>query len=243
MTGPGMAGLYRVIEGTWPPASRQRVGPWTIREGRGGGGRVSSATAEAAVTDNDIPAAEAAMRSLGQTPLFMIREGEDRLDTLLAARGYGVKDAVNAYSAPVSAFPAPPPITCFNVWPPLEIMKEIWAEDGIGPSRLAIMERAPEPKTAFLGRTDNQPAGALFVGCAEDLAMVHAVHVLDRFRRRGLAAQMMGAAARWAGWHGAEHILLMTTQVNTAANGFYRALGMSEIGHYHYRIHPDPESA
>ena len=44
---PGVQHLYSVIEGTWPPASEARVGPWIIRDGQGGGQRVSAATATA----------------------------------------------------------------------------------------------------------------------------------------------------------------------------------------------------
>ncbi len=240
MTDPAIGDIYRIIDTTWQPASKARHGPWTIREGRGAGGRVSSATAEDPITDADIPQAETAMRALNQIPLFMIRDGEARLDQALKRRGYRIKDAVHAYAAPIEMLAAdPPPVTCFEVWPPLEIMKEIWNEGGIGAARLAVMARAPDPKTAILGRTDDQPAGAAFVALAGPFAMVHAVETLARHRRRGLARHMMQAAARWAARHGARHMTLITTQDNIAANGLYRRLGMAAIGGYHYRIHPE----
>lgn len=34
-----------LMEGTWPAAARLRTGPWVVRDGQGGGSRVSSATA------------------------------------------------------------------------------------------------------------------------------------------------------------------------------------------------------
>ena len=34
--------LFAVMETTWPAASVQQVGPWLIREGQGGGKRVSA---------------------------------------------------------------------------------------------------------------------------------------------------------------------------------------------------------
>ena len=60
---PDIQTLYDVVDGTWPAAAFHREGPWTIREGQGGGQRVSAATATEPVTESDIPRAEAAMRS------------------------------------------------------------------------------------------------------------------------------------------------------------------------------------
>jgi N-acetylglutamate synthase len=43
-----------VLEATWPPAARHRAGPWVLRDGAGGGKRVSAATAEGPVTAADL---------------------------------------------------------------------------------------------------------------------------------------------------------------------------------------------
>ena len=82
------AALYEVSDATWPAARKWDDGPWTLRDGAGGGKRASAATARGDVTDQDIPKAEAAMKAMGQRSLFMIREGDDALDAMLAARGY-----------------------------------------------------------------------------------------------------------------------------------------------------------
>jgi len=65
--------LFDAAEATWPEARRWQVGPFTLRDGQGGGQRVSAATAEDAFTVKDISAAEDAMRSGGQQPLFQVR--------------------------------------------------------------------------------------------------------------------------------------------------------------------------
>ena len=88
MTDP--AAFYAAIDGTWPAAAITRAGPWTIRAGQGGGKRVSAATADGPVTD--LAQAETAMRSLNQTPLFMVRQGEDALE-LLSAIGQELNDS------------------------------------------------------------------------------------------------------------------------------------------------------
>ena len=52
---PNAAKLAEVCEATWPPASHRALGAWTIREGRGGGNRVSAATEAWPVTDAELP--------------------------------------------------------------------------------------------------------------------------------------------------------------------------------------------
>ena len=132
--------LQRVMDATWPAAAAWRLGPWTIRNGAGGGKRVSAASAEAAWQADDIAAAAAAMRALAQTPLFLIRAGEDALDAELAARGYRLVDPVVAYAAPLAELAATPParMSGFPHWPPMEIARQLWAEGGIGPARVAV---------------------------------------------------------------------------------------------------------
>jgi GNAT superfamily N-acetyltransferase len=209
-------------------------------DGRGGS-RVSAATAEADFDEADIAEAEFAMREVGQTPLFMIREGEDRLDQMLATRGYVVKDPVNLYAAPVAeiATARPPPVTCFEVWPPLAVQAEIWAAGGIGQGRLDVMDRARAPKTTLLGRMNDQPAGTVFVGIAADCAMIHALEIAVDYRGKGLARQMTRAAAFWGQDNGAAFLTLVTTQANAGANALYASLGMTLVGQYHYRILPE----
>jgi GNAT superfamily N-acetyltransferase len=209
-----------------------------LRDGAGGGKRVSAATALGDVRDSDIPRAEDAMRGMGQQPLFMIREGDGALDALLAARGYDLIDEVQLYVAPVEALmdrPIPR-VTCFAIWEPLAIMEEIWATDGVGPARLAVMERA-SVKTGILSRWNEKPAGAAFAAIHDGVAMVHGVVTLEHQRRQGVAQWMMRAAAFWAHKHGASHISVLCVTANApAANALYKAMGFIAVGTYHYRI-------
>ena len=233
---PDAATLYDVCEGTWPPEKAWPEGPWTLRDGAGGGKRVSAATARGDVSDADIPQAEDAMRKMGMRPLFMIREGDGALDAMLAARGYDLIDEVMLYSAPVEMLmdmPIPR-VTCFSIWEPLAIMTEIWATDGVGPERLAVMERA-QVKTGILSRWNEKPAGVAFVGVHDDIAMVHGVVVLPHQRKQGVAQWMMRAAAFWADKNGARHLSVLCVTANKPANALYTKLGFTVVGTYHYR--------
>jgi len=230
--------LLDVLEQTWPQAATARAGPWTIRQGMGGGKRVSAATAEAAVSPPDLKTAEAAMVALDQTPLFMIRDGEDALDTMLAAAGYAIIDPVVLYSAPLALLTSTPvpPVSSFCIWPPLAIMADLWAAGGIGPARLAVMDRAEGVKTTLLARWSDQPAGVAFVAIHRNVAMIHAIEVAPGHRRKGVGANIVRAAAHWAQDRGATHLTLAVTRANAAGNALYSSLGMQVVGQYHYRI-------
>ena len=242
MSLPDIATLYEVTSATWPAAEVITLGPITLRRGHGGGSRVSAATAEGPVADTDIAEAERGMVEMGQPALFMIRKGEDALDAQLARLGYSVQDPVTFYAANVDPLctPALPPKTAFPAWPPLAAQHEVWRKGGIGPARLQVMDRACSPKTAILGRTDERPAGTVFVAIHNHIAMLHALEIDADHRRRGLARYLTQACAIWARDNGARYLSLITTNANVGANALYASLGMTIVGHYHYRTKPEP---
>lgn len=231
---------YAVVEATWPTAAKRQLGPITLREGQGGGSRVSAASVEGSATEAEIETAEQAMRAMGQDCLFMIRDGQDDLDAQLGARGYLVKDPVNLWVCPIEKLMDVeiPRVTTFALWSPLEIQREIWIAGGIGMARQAIMERASCPKAALLGRYDDKPAGAGFVAVHDGVAMVHALEILPHQRRRGMGVWMMRQAAFWAAENGATEMAVLCTKENAGANGLYASLGMTNGGQYHYRQLP-----
>ena len=225
--------LAEVMEATWPAARCWRLGPFTLRDGAGGGKRVSAASAEGPFTAQGLDAAIAAMPE----PLFLIRAGDETLDAALDARGWRIIDPVVAYAAPVSELTAKlPGLTAFPHWPPLEIARALWAEGGIGPGRIAVMDRVTGPKAAILGRTGDRPAGVAFVACHGSEAMLHALEVRNSQRRQGLGLNLLHAAANWAADQGATRLSLVVTRQNAAARALYARLGMQVVGQYHYRM-------
>lgn len=236
-TPPSVGRLLQAMEATWPAAACHPDGPFTLREGNGGGKRVSAATACGPVTAADIAGAEAGMRALGQPPLFLVRGGDARLDAQLAAAGYHLIDPVVLYCAATAllADPVPPPLATFALWPPLAITEAIWADAGIGAARLAVMERVTGPKTSFLARALSRSAGAAFVACDGDIAMLHALEVVPGLRRHKTASNILRSAAAWALDQGAVWLGVAVTVANVPAGNLYTSLGMSVVGHYHYR--------
>lgn len=232
--------LFAAIDATWPPLAYHSVGPFTLREGQSGGQRVSAATCERPVTEIEIARAEEGMAALGQNALFMIRGDQPGLDDQLAALGYRIKDPVTVMTARANqvAGDGPGRARAFPVWPALAIQREIWATGGIGPERVAIMDRTLGPKATILGRVGDAPAGTAFVALHGTTAMMHAVEVLKKFRRRGCAVDMTRGAAKWALGQGAETFAILTTSENSPAIGVYSSLGLRPVGQYHYRVRP-----
>ena len=224
-----MSDLFDVLEATWPPMSTRRIGPFVRRDGAGGGKRVSATLLEGAFSDE-------ALNALGPEPLFQLRPGQRLLDEALTARGYEVVDPTILMEAPIEVLAeAPRPVFLLGCWPPLAIQRGLWAGAHTGPERLAVMERACEPRQSFVIRHDDSPAGVGFVAIHRGTAMLHALHVEPQFRRQGVARDAVRGMAHWAAQNGAQRFALAVTQGNAGARALYSDLGMIEAGSYHYR--------
>jgi ribosomal protein S18 acetylase RimI-like enzyme len=215
-------------EATWPPATTWAIGAVTLREGAGGGQRVSAATAGPGWTEGDLDAAIATMAD----PLFRV-SGDPALDASLARRGLVVHDPVVVMLArDISLLPAPDrPVA--RVWPP-EAAADLWAAEGITSGRLAVMHRAPEPKAVLaIGGI-----AAAFVACHGGWVVLHALVVARGHRRQGAGRAVTLEAAAFGRDHGATGMALLVTAANGPARGLYAALGLSDAGQYHYRRLP-----
>jgi GNAT superfamily N-acetyltransferase len=116
------------------------------------------------------------------------------------------------------------------------VQEEIWVAGGIGPARLAIMHRAEGPKTSLFGRVNDRPAGTAFIAVHGKVAMLHALEITPRARRKGLAGVMMRAGADWAVAQDADTIAVLVTRDNAPAQGLYASLGLKPVEKYHYRV-------
>lgn len=237
-TPPDQTRLVAALEATWPPAETREAGGFVHRRGAGGGKRVSAASPVGPDwTADGIAIAEAQAREWEQDPLFRIAAGDERLDEELAARGYAVADPTHFFVGEATTLAGDEPIQVAHARGFIPVlMEEIWAAGGIGPGRLAVMERAGGPSVRLLGRTGDRPSGCAFVAVDGDVAMIHAIEVREAQRRKGVARQLMQAGARFARAEGADWLALAVTRANAAGNSLYRGLGMTEGGGYHYRI-------
>jgi GNAT superfamily N-acetyltransferase len=237
MSLPGAADLLAALDATWPARRTVAQDGWLLRDGAGGGKRVSAATRDS--PGADMVRAEDWMRARGERPLFRLGPGDADLDAALAGLGYAVLDPSLIYAAPVTALAQkPPPVSLFDIWPPLAIMREIWTAGGIGDARLAVMARAPVPRAGLIARRDDRAVGVGFVAIQAQIAMLHAVEVVPGMRRRGIGALILGGAAHWAQAQGAAWLALAVTEANAGARALYERAGMAAVCGYHYRAAP-----
>lgn len=233
MSMPDAATCLDAMVATWPAARTWQSGGWELRDGAGGGKRVSAATPLRADADPDV--AEADMRARGEPLLFQLRAEDVALQKALGARGYRVLDPTLIYLARIDDLAAQAPaVSLFDIWPPLAIMAEIWAAGGIGPARLAVMARAAAPRTGLIARTKDRAAGAAFCAVSNKIAMLHAVEVAAPFRRQGLGRIILRGAAHWAKGQGAEWLGLAVTEANAPARALYEQAGMQQVTRYFY---------
>jgi len=230
------AEAFAALDATWPAAEVAEHSGWLVRNGAGGGKRVSAASQIS--LDADINVAVDAMRAMGQVPLFQVRGDETALDDALEAVGYSIIDPVWIYSAPTADLidGLSEQSRVYRGQFAVAAMQEIWAAGGIGPARIKVMERAASPKSWLLTRIDDRPAGVAFVSVSGGIAMAHAIEVSTNYRRQGAVRVLLSGAATFAADNGAKHLALAVTKANVAANGLYQSLGMKVVAGYHYRI-------
>jgi len=235
MQRPSPTDLFDAVDTTWAPLAFHRHVGWLIREGAGGGQRVSAATLLPDAQDYKISTATAKMASLGQRLLFMIRHNDTKLDTDLQELGYQVIDPVVILIAPIIELLKNPPsqmqaVQALNA--PDTNAEKIWAAGGIDQGRLNVMARVKGPKTV-LSAGD---MGVAFAAAHNGIAMVHAVEVAANHRRKGVANAMMYKAFKWAKDQNCAWGAVLTVRANIPARTLYENLGMEKATAYHYRL-------
>lgn len=237
------AALAHAFDATWPAPETCVIGGLTVGRGHGAGGRVSSARASGAWSDGDIDAAIACQTGWDQTPMFRVRDDDTALITALRSRGFAPQTPTTILQAPIAVLAEQPVphLRVLDVWPPLAIQRRIWEAAGITPARQAVMEAVEGPRRAVLGRLDDRAAGVGFVAVAGEVAMLHALHVVERFRRRGLGGWMVRHAAQWAGAQGATRLAVAVSHANSGARALYAGMGFAPAGDYAYYVRSDAE--
>ncbi len=219
---------FEAIDATWPAAAYQHIEGWLLRNGQGGGKRVSAASQ--IERDADIGVAVRHFEHRGETPLFMLTAGEDELDAELASLGFKVIDPVVVLSRKLEEPTGD--ITSQQHQEVTKTAQTIWIAGGISFPRFNVMMRAAEPRV-ILTLADQAVA---FASISNGLCMVHAVEVLETARGKKLGTRVMQDAMIWAARHDADEIAVLTVKENAPALGLYRSMGFGEVASYHYRI-------
>jgi GNAT superfamily N-acetyltransferase len=188
-----------------------------------------------------IAEAERVMRGWDQRPLFQLTEADAALGAELSGRGYTLKDPTIFMSAPAAALAESElaPVRPVESAAPLAAMEALWALDGVGPERLAVMDRVQGAKTFLALRLVDRIVGVAFVAVDGEIAMLHAVVTAPAHRRAGVGGAGVIAAARFVRRHGAGTLALAVTEANRPARALYAGMGMRDVGGYRYFQVPD----
>lgn len=232
---PSEARLLAALRATWPPAAEEAAEGWMLRDGAGGGSRVSAAVS----AGGRDPAALAALaRARGRTPLAQTPDGDPALDAAFAEAGWEAFDPTALYAAPavsLAMLPLPEGVVWVEGQGRVVLLEEIWETDGVDAARRAVMARAPGPSATIMTRTDHAVAGVGFAALDGEVAMLHAAVVRPEQRRQGAGRALVAGAADWAVRNGADVLALAVTEANAPARTLYEACGMRRVGGYRYR--------
>ncbi len=130
-----------------------------------------------------------------------------------------------------------------------EALFSIWTDFTADPPRLprlpadldevrcAVRKIAADPhQRLVVAVTDDEPVGVAHLRLApvspihgEDAVHVGYLHVLCRFRRRGLGKQLMEAAADWADASGSHHLVASVAATSRESNRFLARLGLAQV--------------
>ncbi len=240
MERPDETRLLAVLEATWPSASvdETAVPGWRLRDGAGGGKRVSSAVS---LGGRNFEAVAEAMRARGERPLIQVPGSDEALDRALEEAGWEIVDPtvlMVGRSDALAALPLPKQAKNVHVRARLVLLDEIWEAGGVDAARRAVMARCPLPHVTVLSRTDEAVAGVAWVAVDGDVGMVHAIEVRAEHRRQGSGRSALAGAARFAAEQGAPWLALAVTEANAPARAMYEAAGMETVARYRYRRAP-----
>lgn len=244
--------LAAMQEATWPPAEIQDLKDaagapvWRLRWTDGAGRRAASArplTSDAAALSAALPDVAAFYRARSGDTVLQLPDGPLSEALALSGLGYSAEAptcclAVDAAPLAARAYAVSARPYVIEIDAPVAALSALWRGAGIGAARQGMMARAaqsPHGGRRFAIRLESRLAGAAFIGLGPSGGMLHALTVAPRFRRRGVARDLIIAGARYVIASGGPATLMIDVeQNNAAALSLYEGLGAAAFGRYRY---------
>lgn len=236
--------LERACADAWPPLAEDKLGDWRLRAANGFTGRANSALA---VGDPGMPVGAALRQVCEFAHAYRIEPKAQVLcdsatEAEIAAAGWR-PDMGHIAGALVSVQLGPlPPVQATRA-EVLATPTRRWWELVAGSARPTDAQRHVLTGGDLRRRVgycvadvDGTTAGAARGVVVDDLLFLSGLAVRPDIRRRGLATELMGALARWAGDRGATRCVLQVAVGNDAALALYARLGFAESHRYRYWV-------
>ena len=248
-----MDDLERIMVAGWQPVERAELGGWVLRAAAGFTGRANSVLP---LGNPGVPLTEAVdcceswYDERGLRRLFALfgpagfAVDDDPLGRELLGRGYTPFNNTAVLTTAIGALPQEVPhASGARVrldpelsplwWAASATQERTAADSSAAEAARAVLTGSPDQLFASL-EVNDAVIGVARVAFAHAWAGVFAVHVAPEHRRRGVAAQLMAAAAEASRERGIRSMYLQVTQANSAALGLYEALGFSVHHEYCY---------
>ena len=231
------------------PALRQGFdGSFVLKAFLGGTGRANSCCSLDPAPDPDLAARiariEATYHRLGLTSRFRSTPLDPPgLAAALVARGYAIdKDDTIVHAGPIAAIALADPAVRDESGPTEAWMALVATAEYQTPARRAEKLRNPELLAArgawLVLRQDGIDAACLFAVADGPYCGIFDLATRPEFRRRGLGARLIRAAADWAGRLSAEILYAQVAANNRASCALQASLGLREAYRYRYYTKP-----
>lgn len=247
MTPPDILALERATLTTVPAPRTGFDGPFVVRAFAGGTGRANAASSLDPAPDPGLPARIERIEARYVAMGLPVRFRSTPLDPpglveLLTARSYGPKDETAVLLTPIASIAAADAAAAAHPAPDADWMAVTATAEHQSPKRRQEKQgTAPlltTPGAWITLREDGTAAAVASVVVAGSVAGYFDLAVRPDFRRRGLAARAVRAAADWARQQGADWLFCQVAATNAPSLALNTALGLREAYRYTYWVRP-----
>jgi GNAT superfamily N-acetyltransferase len=234
--------LEHACSDAWPPLLQEQVGEWRLRWADGFTGRANSALAAG---DPGVGLPDALRKVCefahwhGIVPAVQVIYGSSA-ESAIEASGWVTQDEhppgheVSVLVRPLTPeSPDTPGVSVVTTPGPG------WWELAVG-SAVPTAAQGHVLTSGKIGygvaETEGVTTGAVRGAIIGDLLHVSRLAVRPEFRRRGLAAALMGAVGAWGHDLGASWVVLQVSVTNAPALALYRGIGFTEHHRYRYWV-------
>ncbi|MCO6415303.1 GNAT family N-acetyltransferase [Siccirubricoccus sp. KC 17139] len=230
------------------PAPRQAfIGPFVVKGFLGGTGRGNAASALDPAPLAELPGVvarvEQCFATMGLRPRFRCTPLDPAgLDPFLRARGYVETEESLVMAGPLAPVAAPDAAVRDEGGPSEAWMAMVATAEYQVPARQAEKLRNPDLLAAagawLLLREEGVDAACLFAVAEGPFCGFFDLVTRPEFRRRGLAARLIRAAAHWAAARGAEVLTAQVATTNAPSIALQESLGLRAAYRYRYLLAP-----
>lgn len=232
--------LERIADRAWPAVERASLGGWILNAASGFSGRLNACWPLGPAPGGmaaAIDAVEAWYGARGLPPVFKPAGPQPALETALAARGYRPRTPTLMMTADLAAAPAAPDRVTASAAADAafeQVFLGSQADPLDAAERIGAFRRVSPPRLFARIDVDGAPAAIGGSAVEGDWVGIFGMRTLERYRRQGLARDIVAALLAGAWRVGARRAYLQVEAPNAPAIALYEGFGFSRAYAYSY---------